>query len=139
MGSKTAQRVYLVQCSATGLVKIGMAADVMARVRDMQTGSSSELVPLLDVAGGRDLERELHLNFASKRVRGEWFRLTDDDVAGVLMDAAARHFDIIVTELRKLDAEAADGFVSVEAEERRALCLRYLREPLRVTSPASAR
>jgi Meiotically up-regulated gene 113 len=68
--------IYFLQASIGGPVKIGFAADVERRVRELQCGSPFPLRVLAAWQGdGRD-ERELHERFAADREHGEWFRPT---------------------------------------------------------------
>lgn len=56
-----------------GLVKIGVARDVQARLRALQTGSGVPLTLLATVPGSYALERHYHRMFAHCRRHGEWF------------------------------------------------------------------
>src|SRR5689334_2068176 len=66
--------------------KIGVANDLWKRRAELATGNPREVIIVLAYAwqGGSGIsyqaEEWLHKNFAHKRVRGEWFRLSDDDV-----------------------------------------------------------
>lgn len=64
-------------------VKIGKANCVKGRLSTLQTGHYTDLELLLTLPGGYEVERELHNRFADKRVRGEWFNLTSDDLEWV--------------------------------------------------------
>jgi len=68
--------VYFVQEQGQGLIKIGIAADVTARLTGLQTGSAARLITLLVIEdeNSKELERVLHCEFAQWRSRGEWFR-----------------------------------------------------------------
>lgn len=62
----------------SGLFKIGKSEDVRRRIKKLSVGNSSiELVCEIN----RDVESELHKCFKSKRVRGEWFSLSNDDIS----------------------------------------------------------
>lgn len=65
--------VYFVQDSLSQNVKIGYANDVKSRIRQLQTGASSDLKLLLQIDGSMQLERRLHKKFAAFRISGEWF------------------------------------------------------------------
>jgi hypothetical protein len=77
--------VYLIHDYDTGLTKIGYAYDPHKRLATITR--QEPLLPkpfnfkLLTawLAPGR-VERELHYYFSAKRVRGEWFSLTSDDL-----------------------------------------------------------
>ena len=59
-----------------GLIKIGIACDVEARLAILQTGNAREL-RVVGVMDGNH-ENQLHERFASYRVRGEWFKDVDE-------------------------------------------------------------
>jgi hypothetical protein len=63
-----------------GLCKIGYSKDIDKRVGGMSTGNPDGFDVLVSISGGRPLERRLHDRFASKRVAGEWFRLSQADL-----------------------------------------------------------
>lgn len=65
--------VYAIQAGDGGPVKIGVAADVEKRVRQLQTGQSARLRVLHVWQGDRGMERELHRRLAGHHVGGEWF------------------------------------------------------------------
>lgn len=66
--------VYYIQCSGSGLIKIGASADLCGRLAQMQSGSPHELMILATEPGGFDVERARHAQFSASRVRGEWFQ-----------------------------------------------------------------
>lgn len=72
--ASTTSHTYLIAADGTHLVKIGIAKDPMRRLKELQTGQPMDLHLLWSVAG--DYESDLHLHFATHRVRGEWFDLT---------------------------------------------------------------
>jgi hypothetical protein len=79
--------VYLIT-DDTGHYKIGVAANVERRMRDLQ---ASHHQPLREVGRGETwdrqsayaLEKILHDQYTEFRVSGEWFRLTDEQVANI--------------------------------------------------------
>ena len=64
------------------LYKIGIATNVRSRLSGLQTGSTTDLsvVRQFEVGNAIALEAELHALMREKRVRGEWFDLTDNDL-----------------------------------------------------------
>lgn len=75
-------KIYLMRDRRTGLTKIGRSKEPKVREKTLQ--SEAPLVDLLvywDGVNGH--ERLLHDRFADKRVRGEWFDLTADDIAEI--------------------------------------------------------
>ena len=73
--------VYLIG-APNGLVKIGIANDVQARFRDINNMSPIELhiIHSFSSDDSPEIEKELHGHFGGKRVKGEWFNLTQDDI-----------------------------------------------------------
>lgn len=63
------------QC-AEKFIKIGIASNVLERLSKLQVSSPYELKLLKHVKDAAHLEREIHREFASSRVRGEWFSRT---------------------------------------------------------------
>jgi anti-sigma28 factor (negative regulator of flagellin synthesis) len=76
--------VYIVYCEHAGerWHKIGVAADFTARLAVIQTGCPLPVKPLLFgwVNAARFVEKELHAEFESYRVSGEWFSLPDAQI-----------------------------------------------------------
>lgn len=103
------QLVYFIQAAESGRVKIGIAANPVRRLAELQTGSPEPLRILGVIPGGARLESQLHARFADDRLHGEWFRpsLAVLDYLGVALgwntptpdqEASARK----ATELREL-------------------------------------
>jgi hypothetical protein len=67
--------VYFIQGQTTGLIKIGVADSVEARLSMLQPASPDLLTVIGTVRCNRygALERELHVMFAAHRRHGEWF------------------------------------------------------------------
>lgn len=77
--------VYVMECA--GFHKIGWAKTSPKRRRSALQVSNPLPVTLVGVIEGSKLvEAEWHLAFREKRVSGEWFALTEEDVARVLHD-----------------------------------------------------
>lgn len=80
---------YLDGCSYVYLIsdgqhiKIGKSQDPHQRVKTLQTGNAKPLRLLSWSPGGTKEEALLHSEFASFRVRGEWFDLPDPVVESV--------------------------------------------------------
>lgn len=60
------ERVYFARLG--NLIKIGVSVDPLNRVRSFNAGLIGS------VEGGRELEKQLHIEFADLRERGEWFK-----------------------------------------------------------------
>lgn len=66
--------VYMLQAGAFGDIKIGVATDPLARMRQLQTSMPKKLRLVRVLEGGADDEKVLHRRFAADRLTGEWFR-----------------------------------------------------------------
>jgi hypothetical protein len=90
--------VYFARCSVTGLVKIGASRAPKRRLADLQRATPSRLVleAKLYSRHAFSLESALHFRFRDAREIGEWFRLTDVDVARLVNE----HRPPVVQELR---------------------------------------
>jgi hypothetical protein len=72
--------VYLCRNNRNGLIKIGFSKE--PKYREVTLQSEDPDVEFIHVRpADRGLERCLHQIFAAKRRRGEWFELSDEDVA----------------------------------------------------------
>lgn len=69
---RVANKTYIIRCRP--FVKIGMTVDVEARFRQLLATNPFDLEMVAILAGGRAVERALHLRFAAHRHRDEWFR-----------------------------------------------------------------
>lgn len=66
--------VYFIRAGKDGPIKIGVATDPAARLRDLQTAHHETLHLERVVDGERCAELWLHEHFSEYRLRGEWFR-----------------------------------------------------------------
>lgn len=74
--------VYLIHRVGADEYKIGMATDVDRRLRELQVsnGGKLEVIHAIATDWARELEETMHRHFRKERLRGEWFRLTKNDV-----------------------------------------------------------
>jgi hypothetical protein len=72
----TPKLVYFVLAD-DGRVKIGVAVNVKARLKALQTGSPTTLKVVRTLPGGFAAEQWFHQHFAELRIQGEWFRWDD--------------------------------------------------------------
>lgn len=76
--------VYLMRAE-NGRYKIGISVDPEKRLADLRDGSAVdiELVHYFAAEDAAGIERVLHREYETKRVRGEWFALDEADVASI--------------------------------------------------------
>lgn len=74
------QDVYFIRNTQNGNVKIGIAADVNRRLKQLQGGYAPGTLIVIGVIpqGGIEVERELHARFAQYRLHGEWFEWNEE-------------------------------------------------------------
>lgn len=71
-------RLYFVQSGVSGPIKIGLAVDVLSRVRLLQSGNPESLVILATLSNATErLEWQMHDQFRQDCLRGEWFDPSD--------------------------------------------------------------
>jgi len=77
--------VYLIRAE-NGLVKIGKTHDVEARLQALDIGSpvGLELIFVIETPYADEIEQKLHGIYEQKRVKGEWFSLSEDDVQAII-------------------------------------------------------
>lgn len=86
---KTTWLYVMAQRGGGWAIKIGIAMDPRARLRQVQTGSPLPLylahtVGPFTLANARELEATAHDVFGEFRMVGEWFRMTPDEGANIL-------------------------------------------------------
>lgn len=76
--------VYFIQCGE--YVKIGLSADVDARLKALQTSTPYPLalIKKFAVPDPAQAEARLHVYFEDRRHAGEWFALTPDEISEVM-------------------------------------------------------
>jgi hypothetical protein len=76
-------KVYLIKTEEQDYYKIGMTKkSVNERIEQLQVGSAEplEFVCEFETRHFKRVEKRLHMLFSSKRMEGEWFALTEEDV-----------------------------------------------------------
>jgi hypothetical protein len=76
--------IYLVLDERTGHIKIGQSKNPSARESTLQS-ENPQVIMLFSGPADADMEQELHKEYAQSRVRGEWFRLSEDQVESIKM------------------------------------------------------
>jgi hypothetical protein len=75
----TPTKIYVMLDKNTGYFKIGRSHNPKKREKTLQSEKPTiELLFSFDAT--EELEKELHVVFGDKRIRGEWFYLTEDDI-----------------------------------------------------------
>lgn len=75
--------VYLMKNHRSGMFKIGFSKAPKYREKTLQS-EEPEIEMLHHFKGTMEDEKDLHAQFADKRVRGEWFSLTQEEVDALL-------------------------------------------------------
>lgn len=94
-------------------IKIGIAASIPSRVKQLQTGNPNKLsvLYLIDVKSQKEalkIEQQYHNYFSSKRKLGEWFDIKEKDLLnsekqlGHILKKAISRFDFDVDGIQKI-------------------------------------
>lgn len=83
--NRASKYVYLIGAE-NGLVKIGVAVNVADRLRFLDTASPVGLHSIFYFRDddAKKTEGVLHRQFSAKRVKGEWFELSPDDIDKII-------------------------------------------------------
>lgn len=87
---------YFIQRVPNGPVKIGRTGNAKKRLAELQIASAEQLVIRGVIKSNR--ERQLHEQFASKRMSGEWFRC-DDELEQYMSDLFGPHDNIEIMKM----------------------------------------
>lgn len=96
--------VYLIKSHENQLIKIGYSKNPIARLEALQTSSPTRLYFLatLKCENPRLVEKSIHNEFISKKVSGEWFSLSDEDIA-YIYSSKTMGFDWLIHDHQWLD------------------------------------
>lgn len=82
------ESVYLLRYVGRKEVKIGMSKNVnpYKRIKDygMYSIHGVEVLGVVPCLDGLEIEKTIHKEFRHKRIKGEWFNLTDEDVEFII-------------------------------------------------------
>ena len=92
-------RVYFIQESGMGAIKIGISKHAQVRRRELQDSIPYDLTLLGTVEGGRAVEAVTHSLFAHAHLRGEWFRPVEELLEHIAKECEAPE----VTRKRELE------------------------------------
>ena len=80
--------VYLFRQKGTNYIKIGMTNGETVKSRfnmfKMYSPLGAEIIHIIESNNARILEKELHTKFKEKRLKGEFFLLSDEDIAEII-------------------------------------------------------
>lgn len=81
--------IYIIGEEASPHVKIGMTTDLRRRLKSLQSTNPASLHIRWSALGGRDIEQQLHAEFARHRTHGEWFKFSAkaDPVSAIRAEA----------------------------------------------------
>ena len=74
--------IYMMKDDVNGFIKIGMSAKPQYREKTLQSEKPS-IILIFKHKGYQEDEKKLHQMFDSKRIRGEWFDLAQDEIQKV--------------------------------------------------------
>jgi hypothetical protein len=118
--------VYLIRCGDSGMVKIGFALNPEQRLRELQTGHWETLSLIRVIEGDIGAESWMHGRFSEFRVRGEWFRLTEEMLTIEIKRPEPEPPPDDLTGEFVADWQAATAYyVGASATERRELIERF--------------
>ena len=102
--------IYIV-IAQNGLFKIGETTSVPERFAQIKSANACNVEPFFYFEGSPEFEKELHILFAKKRVRGEWFALDYEDLKS-LVEIANEKIPLLNRNyiLRLIDEMNAWGF-----------------------------
>ena len=82
--------VYFAQDKYSKFVKIGRTLNIENRMRDLSRSNSGklDLLGYIPCENSKQLESAMHKFYKTKRVKGEWFRLSEEDISGLTKRAA---------------------------------------------------
>jgi hypothetical protein len=72
--------IYVISAEITVPVKIGISANPLKRLRDLQCASPERLELVATFPGSHYVERNVHDFLAPARLQGEWFELTPSQI-----------------------------------------------------------
>ncbi len=76
--------IYFILDVVDGLIKIGFTTNIRLRLRKLRSQTPNTLKLLGTIPGTRRDEARLHDRFYSKRIWGEWFDISEQQVVEIL-------------------------------------------------------
>lgn len=119
MKNSNNQIVYLFRHKGTDLVKIGMTSnnDCLSRFQSFCTYSpyGGEIVGIIKCKNARVLEKKLHDEYVVKRLKGEFFKLSQEECDKILKDHNVDYIDDIKDILHLLLSDSEDNVLKIKA------------------------
>ena len=91
-------KVYLLECDKK--YKIGYTRkSVEDRVKQLRTGNSEEfkIITYFESKWGTKIEARMHRKYRSKKISGEWFQLSEEDV--LTFELACKEWHDVLTDI----------------------------------------
>jgi len=101
---KKKQKIYIILNIDENTHKIGYSKDIEERIKGLEVANSSELKCIHEYPtkyNASMLETFLHRHFKSKHIRGEWFKLNDNDIKS--FDSVCEGFEKRIDFLKQLN------------------------------------
>lgn len=70
---------YIIKSELLALYKIGRTKEIDKRLKGLISSTKDNNLSVVRLYNG-DLEKQLHVMFSHKRIRGEWFDLNEEDL-----------------------------------------------------------
>ena len=92
------KHIYLIQSLEDGYYKIGVSKHPTKRVKELQTGNSSELklIESYQSKHAHKLEKTLQRRYSHMRKEGEWFDMTIGEEVSFLSDCKQIEENIVI-------------------------------------------
>jgi hypothetical protein len=73
--------VYFIKNLTTNSIKIGYTGNIEHRLSCLQTGNDCELKVIKTIKGNLQTETQLHNKFAEYHIRGEWYKISEEQIS----------------------------------------------------------
>jgi hypothetical protein len=90
-------QIYFLECN--GRIKIGIAAHVEKRMREIKRSAASPVTLIASIKGDLKLERAIHKKLQPYCISGEWYR--DCPEVRAAIQNCLNHFDLSSDEVKK--------------------------------------
>jgi hypothetical protein len=103
--------LYIIRAIGTKHYKIGISNKVEERLQGLQTGSQFqlEIIKKFKCINKALIERKIHIYLKNKKMRGEWFKLSEDDLCDCI-----EQVNKLVSETDKNNNDTKSDIVSTD-------------------------